>query len=118
VIDPPAAPVRAVFLKKTRVQMDLALASVAVLLELDGDHCRRARVAAGSVAPTPRRLLEVERVLEGAVLSREVIAHAAQIAREAVAPICDLRAGDEYRRHVTGVFLRRAIETLLDGRRS
>lgn len=118
VIDPPQASVRAVFLKKTRVQMDLALASVAVLLDLDGDRCRRARVAAGSVAPTPRRLLEVERVLEGEVLSREVIAHAAQVARDAVAPICDLRAGDEYRRHVTSVFVRRAIEMLLDGRRS
>ncbi|MBI5851066.1 MAG: xanthine dehydrogenase family protein subunit M [Planctomycetes bacterium] len=116
VIDPPAASVRGVFLKKTRVQMDLSLASVAVLLDLDGDRCRKARVAVGSVAPTPRRLLEVERVLEGEQLSREVVAHAAQIARDAVAPICDLRAGDEYRRHVTGVFVRRAIEMLLAGR--
>ena len=116
-LDPPAPGARAIFLKKTRVQMDLALASVAVLLELDGTTCRRARVAVGSLAPTPRRLEAVEQVLTGQVLSPEVIQRAAEVARQSVAPICDVRAGDDYRRHVTGVFVRRAIETLLEGAR-
>lgn len=115
VLDPPSPEARAVFFKKTRVQMDLALASVAVLLELDGTTCRKARVAAGSVAPTPRRLEAVERVLTGQVLSREVVLRAAEVARESVAPICDVRAGDDYRRHVTGVFVSRAVEALLGG---
>lgn len=118
VLDPPSPEARAVFFKKTRVQMDLALASVAVLLELDGTTCRRARVAAGSVAPTPRRLEAVERVLTGQVLSREVVLRAEQVARESVAPICDVRAGDDYRRHLTGVFVRRAVEALLAGGRA
>jgi carbon-monoxide dehydrogenase medium subunit len=117
VLDPPSPEARAVFFKKTRVQMDLALASVAVLLELDGTTCRKARVAAGSLAPTPRRLEAVERVLTGQVLSREVVRRAAEVAQESVAPICDVRAGDDYRRHVTGVFVRRAIEALLGGGR-
>lgn len=115
VLDSPAPETRAVFFKKTRVQMDLALASVAVLLELDGTTCRKARVAAGSVAPTPRRLEAVERVLTGQVLSREVALRAAEVARESVAPICDVRAADDYRRHVTGVFVMRAVEALLGG---
>lgn len=106
---------RAIFFKKTRVKMDLALASVAVLLELDGARCLKARVATGSVAPTPRRLDAVERLLTGQVLSREILLRAEQLARESVAPICDLRAGDDYRRHVTGVFVRRALEVLLKG---
>lgn len=116
VLDAPSAG-RTVFFKKTRVQMDLALASVAVLLELDGRTCRKARVAAGSVAPTPRRLEAVERVLEGQVLARELVLQAEQVARECVAPICDVRAGDAYRRHVTGVFVRRAVEHLLGAER-
>lgn len=115
VVDQPSPRARAIFLKKTRVQMDLALASVAVLLEMDGKLCLKARVAAGSVAPTPRRLDAVERLLTGQVLNREIVHQAEQLAHESVAPICDLRAGDEYRRHVTGIFLRRAIETLAGG---
>lgn len=115
VLDPPSPGARAIFFKKTRVAMDLALASVAVLLELDGARCLKARVATGSVAPTPRRLDAVERLLTGQVLSREILLHAEQLARESVAPICDLRASDDYRRHVTGVFVRRAVEALLAG---
>lgn len=113
VLDQPSRKARAIFLKKTRVQMDMALASVAVLLELDGTKCLKARVAAGSVAPTPRRLDAVESLLTGQLLTPDVIRAAAQLARDTVAPICDVRAGDEYRRHVTGVFVKRAIEALL-----
>ncbi|MEW6367337.1 MAG: xanthine dehydrogenase family protein subunit M [Acidobacteriota bacterium] len=113
VLDPPAPNARAIFFKKRRVAMDLALASVAVLLELDGATCVKARVAVGSVAPTPRRLESVERLLTGQEMKRDLLLAAANLARESVAPICDLRAGEEYRRHITGVFVRRALETLL-----
>ena len=51
-LDPPPPSMRAAFLKKGRVFMDLAQASVALSVELDGRRCRRARVAAGSVGPT------------------------------------------------------------------
>jgi carbon-monoxide dehydrogenase medium subunit len=118
IIDAPSPSARTVFFKKTRVQMDLALASVAVLLELDGKRCVSVRVAAGSVAPTPRRLEAVERLLTGEILTPEILRHAEQLARDSVAPICDLRAGDDYRRHVTGVYVRRAIELLLAGNES
>jgi carbon-monoxide dehydrogenase medium subunit len=118
IIDPPSPSARMIFFKKTRVRMDLALASVAVLLELDGKRCVSVRIAAGSVAPTPRRLQAVERLLTGEVLTSEILQHAEQLARDSVAPICDLRAGDDYRRHVTGVFVRRAIEVLLAGNQS
>jgi CO/xanthine dehydrogenase FAD-binding subunit len=104
---------RAVFLKKGRVKMDLAVASVAVLLVMDGDLCRKARVAAGSVGPTPLRLPEVEAALEGATLTPERVAEAAGIARRGVAPISDVRSTADYRRQVIEVFVRRAIGQLL-----
>jgi xanthine dehydrogenase YagS FAD-binding subunit len=42
-----------------------AVVSAAVVLEMDGQTCRRARVVMGGVAPIPWRLPEVERLLAG-----------------------------------------------------
>ena len=115
-LDPPPSRARSVFLKKTRVHMDLALASVAVLLEMDaaGETCAYARVATGSVAPTPLRLPEVESLLEGRRITPEVLARAQELAREVISPITDVRTSADYRRHITGVLLGRAVSILLD----
>jgi aerobic carbon-monoxide dehydrogenase medium subunit len=117
-LEPPEPAARAVFLRKDRVHMDLAMVNVAVLLamEADGETCRMARVAAGAVAPTPLRLREVESLLEGQELTPELLGRAQEVAREGVAPITDVRASAEYRRHITGVFVRRSIEILLGWR--
>ena len=110
---PPQAPgVRATFLKKGRVAMDLSQVSVAVLLDSDGGSCVRARVAAGSVAPRPIRLREVEAVLEGGALDDARIARAREVAQGEVQPITDVRATAEYRRHMSGVLVQRAVEAL------
>ena len=66
-LDAPEANAIAVFMKKGRMKMDLAVASVAVLLDMEGDLCRKARIAAGSVAPIPLRLRAVEEILEGSI---------------------------------------------------
>jgi len=113
-IPAPAPECRAVFLKKRRVKMDLAIANVALLLELADDAtCRRARVAAGAVAPVPLRLEKVETLLLGQRITPAVITRAAEMARQTIAPISDMRAGADYRRHLTGVLLARALESLL-----
>lgn len=111
-LDPPTAETRSTFLRKGRVKMDLAIASVAVLLEWDGATCTRARVAAGAVAPTPLRLPEVERVLEGSSLDDQSLERAAELARSGIAPISDLRSTAEYRRILVGVYLKRAVASL------
>ena len=41
-LDKPAPNVQAIFMKKGRVKMDLAIASVGVLLEMDGGTCKKA----------------------------------------------------------------------------
>jgi CO/xanthine dehydrogenase FAD-binding subunit len=104
-----------VFLKKGRVQMDIALGSVAVLVETDGRRCVRARVAAGSLGPKPMRLREVERLLEGALLDDAAIARARQAASAAVKPISDLRASADYRRHLAGALFERSLRALMNG---
>lgn len=116
-LDPPRPDARAVFLKKGRVRMDLAVASVAVLLEMEGKRCSRARIAAGSVAPVPLRLLKVEKLLEGNEISKELLSRARDIASREVSPITDIRATEDYRRLIIGVYVKRAVEKLLDGER-
>jgi carbon-monoxide dehydrogenase medium subunit len=112
-LDPPSKKAKTIFWKKGRVKMDLAVASLAALLEMDGTRFRRARLAAGSVAPIPLRLTKVEKLLEGAVISRELVSKAQKLAAESVFPITDIRATEEYRRHIVSIFVKRSLENLL-----
>lgn len=113
-LDPPRRNVKSAFLKMGRVKMDLAIASVAVLLEMEEERCVKARIAAGSVAPVPLRLPKVEALLEGAVLSKKIIPSAQKLAEESIAPITDLRATEEYRRQIVGVYVKRGLEKILE----
>jgi len=112
-IEPVSSNTKSVFLKKGRVKMDLAVASVALLLEMEGEICRKARVAAGSVAPVPLRLQKVEVLLEGQVLSPELADLAQRMASESVAPISDIRGTEEYRRQIVGVYVKRGMAQIL-----
>ena len=103
---------RATFLRRSRVRMDLSTASLAVLLVSDGGVCTKARVAAGSVGPVPMRLTETEAILEGSRLDPATRARARAQALEDVLPITDVRSTAEYRRHMIGVFLERAVARL------
>ena len=115
-LDRPAPGTRAVFSRKTRVRMDIALASVAVLLEFDDGVChgvcRRARIAAGAVAPTPLRLTAVEQLLEGKRITPKLMTDAAELGKTCIAPVDDIRTSADYRRRIIGVYIRRALEEL------
>ena len=58
-----------------------AVVSAAVVLEMDGDVCRGARVVLGGVAPIPWRLPEVERALAGQRITEALAAKAGEIGR-------------------------------------
>jgi carbon-monoxide dehydrogenase medium subunit len=116
-IDIPSPQTKAIAMKKGRVQMDLALASVAVLMETDGNYCKKIRVAAGSVAPVPLRLIEVEKFLENTEITEEKILEAQKIAMESVSPISDVRTTADYRRHLIGVYVKKTIQSLINGGR-
>jgi carbon-monoxide dehydrogenase medium subunit len=113
-LESPGASTKTIFLKKGRTKMDLAVASVAALIRTEGDFCLKARIAAGSVAPTPLRLFGVEALLEGATLSPELLSEAQRLAAKSVSPVTDIRSTAEYRRHMVGVMVKRALEKLLD----
>jgi aerobic carbon-monoxide dehydrogenase medium subunit len=105
----------ALFMKKGRVRMDLAQASVAMRLSLEGSRCRAAWIAAGSVAPTPVRLEKTEAVLQGNDLSDDLLELAEEVAAGEVSPMDDIRASASYRRQIVGVYVRRAAQELLQG---
>lgn len=112
-LEPPSQNAKTTFLKKGRVEMDLAIASVAVLLEMEGDRCCKVRLAAGSAAPVPLRLYKVEALLKGVTISKKLVAEAQQLATASVSPITDIRATKEYRRELVGIFVKRALEEAL-----
>lgn len=111
-INPPSPKARSAFIRKGRIKMDLATVVLSALVEMDGTTCKKARVAVGSVAPTPLRLPNVEAQLEGSDLSDDVIAAAKETLMSEIAPITDLRSTEEYRRDLAGVFFSRTITNL------
>jgi carbon-monoxide dehydrogenase medium subunit len=95
--------------------LDLAIVGVASRLTFDADgRILQARVALGAVAPKPIRAPRTEALLEGEVLTDELIEEAGATAAGEATPISDQRASAEYRTHVTGVLARRSLRAAAD----
>ena len=97
--------------KLGRTAVDIALVSVAAGLELDkSGKVQWARLALAAVAPAPMRAASLEEFLTGRVPDRALLEEAgARIAQE-VSPISDQRAPAGYRREMSAVLTRRALE--------
>ncbi len=95
-----------------RKALILAVVNVAARITLseDGREVAAARIALGAVAPTPMRAKGAEELLRGRALSEPLIDEAAVKAASEIAPISDLRAGAAYRREVSRVFVKRALQ--------
>ncbi len=72
---------------------------------------RRVRIAVGSVAPIPLRCFMTEGVLEGRVLTADVIAEAKQMLCQEIRPITDVRSTSQYRTQVTVNLLGEFLES-------
>lgn len=96
-----------------RRALTIAIASVAGLLSLENGVVVDVRIAAGSVAPTPLRLGQVEGALRGRRLDAALARAAGDLASREVAPITDVRASAEYRRDVTGQLVARFLSEAL-----
>ncbi|OGQ77716.1 MAG: hypothetical protein A3G40_11635 [Deltaproteobacteria bacterium RIFCSPLOWO2_12_FULL_57_22] len=108
-----AKPRRAAYLKfqiHERPTLGLAL-----VLELDdGQNIKAARAVVGSVSPKPCRSDKAEALLAGPRDKVEKqLPHAAKALAEAADPVDDLEGSAEYKRHLIGVFLRRAFDRAL-----
>jgi xanthine dehydrogenase YagS FAD-binding subunit len=82
-----------------------AVVSAAVVLDMDGEVCRNARVVLGGVAPIPWRLPRVERLLEGKAMTPELAAQAAAAAVVGAVPL----AKNAYKVPLTKAVVRRTL---------
>lgn len=95
-----------------RKAMAIAIASIAVNLEVKQNKIIQIRIAMGSVAPTPIKLTVTEEFLKDKVINDKLVEEAMDRVREEVEPISDIRASTEYRRYVSGILFKRAFKKL------
>lgn len=93
-----------------RNEMDIAVVGAGAAITLDGDKILSARLALSSVAPTPLLVPAVGDFLMDKTPGEAVFTEAAEFARVAARPISDMRGPAEYRKHLTAVMTRRALE--------
>jgi len=103
---------RAAYLKfqlKERPTLGLAL-----VLDVDGDTIRKATAVVGSISAVPTQSDKTNGLLVGARAQVEKqLNDAAEVLAQAAHPIDDLEGGADYKRHLIGVFLRRAFTRAL-----
>jgi xanthine dehydrogenase YagS FAD-binding subunit len=85
-----------------------ALVSAAIVLDMDGDTCTRARIVLGGVAPVPWDRPRVARMLEGRRLTPELAARAADRAVEDAQPL----SKNAYKVPLTRALVRRTLVAL------
>lgn len=108
--EPDPKAVMAYYKNPCRKALDLAIAGVATYVVMDGDVCRDARIAMSAVAVVPKRAFEAEAMLEGQVLTEELINAAAEhAALHECSPISDIRASADYRRELVRLSVRDGV---------
>jgi len=85
-----------------------AVVSAAIVLEMDKQVCRNARIVLGGVAPIPWRLPQVEQMLAGQRITETLAAKAAEAALEGAKPL----AKNAYKVPLTKGVVRRTLMQL------
>jgi CO/xanthine dehydrogenase FAD-binding subunit len=101
------------YLKGRRtVGEDLAIVGVGGLVAPIGKGGKSVRLAYASVAPTPVRAFEAEKVFESHKPLDDLLEQAMPIVRKTVSPISDVRGGRDYRANLVEVLTRRLLRQL------
>ncbi len=120
-LPPPKKPSGAAYLRFIpRNEMDIAVVGAGVWIQLDAAKakCTAARIALAAVAPTPLLVPDAGAALVGTSLDAGAIAKAADLAQKAAKPISDMRGDADYRRHLVGVLVKRALALAIDRAKS
>lgn len=100
------------FEKIARTSLDLAIANAAAWLAVDGKGAiTAARVALGAVAPTVVRVPGLEAALLGQKGIPGTLGALSKHIFDVIAPIDNVRSTAEYRREISPVLARRALQT-------
>ena len=97
-----------------RTEDDYATVSVAALGKTDGGKISEVRVGLGAVSSTALRASGLEAALQGADVSYNVLKDASQAVAGIVDPTSDPRGSADYKRDMSVVFARRALQQVLN----
>jgi xanthine dehydrogenase small subunit len=110
-----SVPTASAFQKLETNANDLAILNVALRVSLQNGKCASSRVfIGGGVGETPYRSHDVEAMLDGSPLTRELIDKAAASARQNFEPLSDHRASCEYRQAMAEVLTKRCLEQVAE----
>ena len=98
------------FMKLSKTAEDIAKVNAAVMVTLAGGRCEDARIALGSVAPTPIRAIGAETMMKGQKMDKKTIEEASASAAEAATPISDIRSTAEYRKEMVRILVKDALQ--------
>ena len=101
-----------------RKAFTLSIVSAAAYARVSGGKFAEVRLALGAVAPTPIRGPKVGEALRGGEVNEQNIEKAAELIKEEVKPISDVRASAEYRREMSYVLTKRVMEQAGGGGRN
>jgi CO/xanthine dehydrogenase FAD-binding subunit len=94
-----------------RRYMDIAIVNVAAFVAVNGDgFITDAKIALGSVAPTPIRAYEAEERLKGNTINDILLDEVGRLAQDASSPITDQRGTAEYRRIMVYRLTKRVVK--------
>jgi carbon-monoxide dehydrogenase medium subunit len=96
-------------LRLSRVSGDYPTVSISLVLAMEGDTCRQARVVVGSCGPVPLHVAAANQQLVGTRLGEQDVAEAGRLLAQAAAPVDDVRGSAEYRRMLIPRLLGRAL---------
>ncbi len=96
-----------------RTEDDYATVSVAAIGQLDGGVVAEVRVGLGALGPTAIRATALEEAVRGTSPTHDSLKEASQSVLDIVDPIDDPRGSAGYKRDMSAVFARRAMEQVL-----
>ena len=96
-----------------RTADDYPTVGVAAIGVVNGGVCQDVRLGLGALAPTALRATSVEEALKGKQVSAQSVRQAAEAVAGLVDPLDDPRGSAEYKRDMSVVFTRRALEQVL-----
>jgi len=111
-IPPPPPGSKAVYLRYSTLSAnDWPCLGVAALLSADKGRCRELRLALSGVAATPVLVQGLEFVRDHE-LDDSLVERLLKVVDEQIAPFSDFRGSEWYKRHMAGVFVKRALAQL------
>lgn len=103
---------RAVYLRYSTLSAnDWPCLGVAALMVQENGRCRELRLALGGMATTPLLIAGLD-FLRDQSLDHAAIEKVLNLVGEQISPFSDLRGSEWYKRHIAGVFVKRALTQL------